>query len=176
MHRRSLARECDHVRMRPREISGYHSFALERTASARALLMTVPWNYCGNLTSRDARGLKRRARWGRGKGEFTAREIHSADGRRLSLFFEGDSVVAFSLYRRSSSISPSPGPPLTFPTAPRPFRQLHSRRSSLPPDFSRMLYFTVTARSSGFRPRYRRSVPSLTISHPPPLPLCSSSR
>lgn len=29
--------------------SGYHSFALER--AARALLMTVPWNYCGTSRS-----------------------------------------------------------------------------------------------------------------------------
>lgn len=61
--------------------SGYHSFALER--AARALLMTVPWNYCGTSRSpgRCARWGLKNARKGR-RGESTAR--NSTDGRRLS--------------------------------------------------------------------------------------------
>lgn len=59
MHRRSVGRSVGRSRIGARtrvraahasELSGYHSFALER--AARALLMTVPWNYCG--TSRPA--------------------------------------------------------------------------------------------------------------------------
>jgi len=103
MHRRGRSLRGLRARMRkferPCESTGYHSFALER--AARALLMTIPWNYCG--TSRPPgcdcarRGLKnvREERI----GESTARR-NPADHRRLS-FYSG-----WLRPRRSSSLSP----------------------------------------------------------------------
>lgn len=65
MHRWSLACECARECEREAssngcesELLGYHSFALERAAGA--LLMTVPWNYCG--TSRPVGKVRARLR------------------------------------------------------------------------------------------------------------------
>jgi len=85
MHWRSLARSRSLASARTGSCanasSGYHSFALER--AARALLMTVLWNYCG--TSRQD-GC---ARWGlKNARERRERWIHRAKFRqRVKIIF-----------------------------------------------------------------------------------------
>lgn len=130
--------------------------------------MTVPWNYCGTSHLRRERELQEGRRCREKRASEKRRWIHPDDisgCRRVKIIFfffeEGRRRDWWWLYCHplslllylflSLNIFYLPNPPASCVLDVRA-------------DRFRMFYFTVTARSSEFRPRYRRSVPA-TVSN-----------